>query len=95
MRNGAPAYITFSWSTLKPVALDQDPAAFDIKVKDPTGAVVETAAWPGDATKDSTGHFHWQSQPMDYAQGGMYTVLAKAAGYPEIRLEVPVEPSAW
>lgn len=96
MRNGGSVVMTIDYSNLLPApAAPADPALVEVKLKAPDGSTVTTAAWPGTVVRDSVGVFHWNSPALDFVRGGVYKFLAKAAGYPEVRLELTVEPSAW
>lgn len=97
MRNGGSVTMLIDYSYLRPTPGGPiDPARVDVKLKAPDGSVVSTDHWPGaGVVRDSTGMFHWDSPGLTAKRGGVYTFLAQATDYPEIRLELSVEPSAW
>lgn len=98
MQNGGKALFRFKFQDLEPApAVDVDPAAgVEVEMRSPAG--VETIwQYPADIqiVRDNLGDYHLQSPPLDEVDGGVWTFIARATGYPESRCEITVEPSYW
>jgi len=96
MRNGGTAWFTFTFGKLKPTAQDADPVPVEVEMRVPDDSKqVWTYGLDPEIVRDSVGHYHMETPPMDHPAGGTYTLLARGPGYPETRCEIKVEPAYW
>lgn len=91
MRFGGTGQFTIDYSNLKPVVAPADPPSVAIRVHKPDGTFIDVAAI--DIIHDATGVYHYTPPPFNL--DGTWRLVAQATGFPEVRVDVPVEVSSW
>lgn len=91
MRYGTPVKFVIDYTTLDPVVAPADPPTPpDVRIHTPT-SVVDVD--PGDIQHVATGVYRYDHPAL--LASGQWRFVARADGFPEIRLDADVEPSAW